>query len=130
MTDYGADINTPGGLDLDPWFTFVSGPDAVAQACVRRLTTARGSLLDDPDYGYDLRLFVNDHAPNAVAIAAEVEDQLVRDERVLRASATVTFTEATGTLAVSVFLTLAEGTFRLTLEVSAVTVTLLTTEAA
>jgi hypothetical protein len=42
----------------------------------------------------------------------------------------VTFTEATGTLAVSVFLTLAEGTFRLTLEVSAVTVTLLTTEAA
>jgi hypothetical protein len=129
-TDYGSDINTPGGADLDPWFATIAGPEAVLQVCVRRLMTPRGSLPDDPGFGYDLRAHANDHAPNATAIAAAAEDQLARDERVLRATATVTFTASTETLAVSIRVTLAEGTFRLVLEVSAVTVSVLSTEAA
>lgn len=126
-TDYGSDVHTPGGLDLDPWFTVVAGPDAVGEACARRLVTARGSLIDDPEYGYDLRAHLNDHAPNAVAIEAAVVDQLVRDERVRRASATVTFNTATSTLAVVAVVILAEGPFRLTLDVSAVSTSYLFT---
>lgn len=129
-TDYGSDINTPGGADLDPWFATIGGVDAVLQCCIRRLMTPRGALTDDPAFGYDLRAHINDHAPNVRAIEAEVADQLVRDERVLRAAATATFTPATSTLLVSIRVTLAEGTFRLVLEVSAVTVSVLSTEAA
>jgi len=130
VTDYGSDINTPGGADLDPWWSDIGGAEATLQVCVRRLQTPRGSLLDDPAFGEDLRAHANDHAPNPRAIEAAIVDQLVRDERVKRASAVVTFTPSTGTLAVAIRVTLAEGTFRLVLEVSAVTVTLLTIEAA
>lgn len=133
-TDYGSDVHTPGGvgvgLDLDPWFTSVAGPEAVGEACVRRLVTARGTLIDDPEYGYDIRAHLNDHAPNAVAIEAAVVDQLLRDERVRRASARATVDPVTGALAVSLVLLLAEGTFRLVLAVSAVSVEVLATEAA
>lgn len=126
MTDYGSDVHTPGALDLDPWFTSVAGPEAVLEAAARGLVTATGSLVDDEEWGYDLRVHVNDHAPNARSIEAAVAAQLVRDERVRRATATVTFDESTGRLSVACLLLLAEGTFRLTLNVSAVTASFLT----
>lgn len=130
MTDYGLDINTPGGLDLDPAFTSIAGPEAVLQVAVRGLSTAPGSRLDAPEWGYDLRAHANDHAPNLRSIEAAVVAQLLRDERVRRARATATFDPATGALTVYPVLLLAEGTFRLVLAVSAVSVEVLATEAA
>lgn len=129
MTDYGTDINTPSGLDLDPWWATLGGAEAVLQVAVRRLVTARGSLEDDPSFGLDLRVYVNDHRASPQAIAAQVEAQLLLDERVLRAAAVVT-RAADGALTCSIRLALASGTFRLVLDVSAVSVSVLTTEAA
>lgn len=130
MTDYGLDISTPGGLDIDPAFTSIAGAEAVLQVAVRGLSTAPGSLPDAPEWGYDLRAHANDHALNLRAIEAAVVAQLLRDERVRRASARATVDPVTGALAVSLVLLLAEGTFRLVLAVSAVSVEALATEAA
>ena len=132
MTDYGLDINTPGGLDLDPAFASIAGPEAVLQVAVRGLSTAPGSLPDAPEWGYNLRAHVNDHEVSPRSIEAAVVAQVLRDERVRRATATVTFDAASGTLSVTLLLllVLAEGTFRLVLAVSAVSVEVLAAEAA
>jgi len=130
VTDYGLDINTPGGLDLDPAFASIAGPEAVLQVAVRGLSTAPGSLPDAPEWGYNLRAHVNDHEVSPRSIEAAVVAQVLRDERVRRATATVTFDAASGTLSVTLLLVLAEGTFRLVLAVSAVSVEVLAAEAA
>ena len=130
MTDYGLDIITPGGLDLDPAFASIAGPEAVLQVAVRGLSTAPGSLPDAPEWGYNLRAHVNDHEVSPRSIEAAVVAQVLRDERVRRATATVTFDAASGTLSVTLLLVLAEGTFRLVLAVSAASVEVLAAEAA
>lgn len=127
-TDYGSDIHTPGGLDLDRYFTFVAGAEAVLEVAVRGLSCAPGSLVDDPEWGYDLRAHANDHDVSPRVIEAAVVRQLLRDERVRRADAAVTFDEATGRLTVACRLVLAEGVFRLVLDVSAVSVAVLTSQ--
>lgn len=124
-TDFGSDLHTPGLLDLDPYFTFVDGAAALGEALGRRLVTPRGSLIDDPAYGYDVRAHLNDDDPNPGAIVAEVEAELAKDERVRRARAAVTFDAALGALVVVADVLTAEGPFRLTLAVSAVSADLL-----
>lgn len=130
--DFGFDLNTPDVADLDPYFTAISEGELIGQALARRLVTPRGALAligDDPRYGYDVRVHLNDEDPNVGAIEAAVVEQLVLDERVQRATATVTFDSEAGTLQIVATAYTAAGPFRLTLDVSAVTVTLLTTEA-
>ena len=97
---------------------------------MRGLSTAPGSLPDAPEWGYNLRAHVNDHEVSPRSIEAAVVAQVLRDERVRRATATVTFDAASGTLSVTLLLVLAEGTFRLVLAVSAVSVEVLAAEAA
>lgn len=123
MTDFGTDIATPGLLDIDPYFIEVSGVDALGQALGRRLVTPRGSLEGDPAYGYDLRTHLNDDSPDVGTIGAEVAAELLKDERVARARASATFDGST--LTVSVDALTALGPFRLTLDVSAVSTSLL-----
>lgn len=122
-TDFGTDINTLDLLDLDPYFTEVTGHEGLGQALGRRLVTPRGSLEDDPAYGYDVRVRMNDDDPNVDAIAVEVAAELVKDERVESASASVTFMESSLRIVADVLTAL--GPFRLTLDVSAVSVALL-----
>lgn len=121
--DFGTDINTPDGLDIDPYFTEVSGAEGLGQALGRRLVTPRGSLEDDPAYGYDVRAHLNDDSPNVGAIGVAVAAQLLLDERVERATAAATFAESSLTIRADVLT--AEGPFRLTLDVSAVTYSVL-----
>ena len=128
--DFGTDINTPDAMDLDPFFGETSGAESLGQACARRLVTPRGSLLGDQSFGYDVRVHLNDDAPNASTISAAIADELVKDERVQSATATVTFDELGGSLTIVATVFTAAGPFRLTLAVSAVTVDLLDMEAA
>jgi hypothetical protein len=56
---YGSDLScvadlTPELAEVEP-FTM----RAIGEAVVRRLTTPRGSLPDDPDYGLDVRVYAN-----------------------------------------------------------------------
>ena len=113
--------------DLDPSFALVSGEPMLARAIARRLTTPRGGLFYDPDYGYDVRALLLDGLTPAklasarASIAAEVE----KDERV--ASAAVTFTHDTTAerLTITIEIETDEGPFDLVLSVDAVTVDLL-----
>lgn len=125
MTDFGTDIATPGLMDLDPYFTFATGPEGLGEALGRRLVTPRGSLEGDASYGYDVRVHLNDDAPSPTAIALSVADELVKDERVQSATATVTFDQLAGLLRIVADVLTALGPFRLTLDVSAVSVAVL-----
>lgn len=81
--------------DLDPLFTLVSGRTALIQALARRYITTRGSLVEDEEYGYNLRDKLGESVtPGELAeIESEVVDEALKDERVARATATVRFDE-------------------------------------
>jgi len=132
MTTLGTDISTPvsdeGLLDLDPTFALCTGRVQLAQAIGRRITTRRGTLGwigDDPDYGVDVRDFLGSdaNAQSAFRVAAMVDAEVLRDERVLACKTTATI--ADGTLTLSLRLADADGPFRLVLAISALTVDLL-----
>lgn len=123
MPDFGADISTYP--DLDVTFTPITGRRVVAEAVARRLITPNGGgLFYDQTFGFDTRGLLN--APITTAdlavIAARVEQEALKDERVLGCSATVTFdtTQTPGVLSIRCLLTLATGPFALTLKISAV----------
>jgi len=146
IPDYGRDMWCLS--DIDPGAVEVTGAQALAQACYRRLITTRGTLLGDPDYGYDLQGTLDDDLSTSdlARIASEIDSELVKDERVASSSTTVLFggvspnqttqqTGAvvgpqTGVLNVYITITPAAGpTFSLTLAVSDLTTTLLSTSA-
>lgn len=93
----------------------------VVQAVARRLQTPRGGLWYDPDYGTDLRQYLNG-ARSRFRVSRDVENEALKDERVLAASASVTF--ASQTMTVVLALTLATGVFTLTILVTELTVAL------
>ncbi len=128
MSDLGTDIATPGGLDLDPSFALAYGYRALGEALARRIETRRGSLIDDPQYGTDVRARINDNldARGLAEIAIAIVNEWQKDERVFLAR--VTCTLAAGVLRIVGTVQTATGTFRLVLSVDAVTVTLLTVE--
>lgn len=124
--DYGIDVSCVD--DLDPTFALVSGPVALAQALARRLATPRGGLFYDGTYGYDLRAILNASVEDfggTFAIASAVEAECMKDERVARAGATVSFNRGTEKLTVAVAIEGSEGPFDLVLSVDAVTVEIL-----
>lgn len=68
-------------------------PTAVGQAVVRRYITPRGGLIDDANYGFDLRGFVN-HGTTEETItqlSGQIRAEAVKDERVADALVDLTF---------------------------------------
>lgn len=102
--------------DLDPNLTPVEGRLGLAQACARRLITPTGGLFSAPDYGDDVRRYLNSITSSTpLRIAATAEGECEKDERVNRADASV---EIVGdSLAIEVRLTDDEGPFDFTLNV-------------
>lgn len=128
MTDYGTDLATvftPYGADVDPAGIEVSGRLGLAQSLIRRLLTPRGRLIDDPDYGFSLTdFFADDLSQSDLGeIQGGVEAEMLKDERVVAASATVTFQSTV--LLVAISITDGVGPFKLTLAVTSVNVTVL-----
>lgn len=123
--DFGSDISCIA--DIDASFAVVTGPTALAQAIARRLTTPRGALPYAPDYGTDVRLWLNDSftTAQAGALQAAIEQEVEQDERVLSASAFASYDSTAQALAVSLQLDTAEGPFGLVLSISATTVQIL-----
>lgn len=124
MVDYGTDLSCV--FDLDPGLAEVTGNVLMGQACARRLTTPRGTLIDDPNYGYDIRQFLNDDlSPSDLAkIGAQCDQELLKDERVV--SSTTTITLVGNVLTASSVVFGANGPFTNVVTVSALTTTLLT----
>ena len=124
QVNYGSDLSCLN--DLDPSMLETSGLHMLAQALCRRLITPRGTLIDDANYGFDLRQFLGDDlAPADVArISAGVDAELVKDERVAASQTTAGL--LSGVLTVSTAVTPSSGpNFQLVVAVSAVTVALL-----
>jgi len=123
--DFGTDLSL--FPDLDVAGGLVSGNTCLAQALLRRLITPRGGLFYDPGYGTDIRGFIGDSlGPNSTgAIQQSIEREVLQDERVLGASASVAFVAATGVLIGHLNIQTSDGPFQLVISVTALSVTLL-----
>lgn len=134
MTSLGIDIATPasaaGTPGLDPYLSLAREGTAYTQAIVRRWTTPRGSLYRHPEYGHDVRQYLNDDLDEADLpdIESALAEEARADERTDDAQVSVTF--ADDTLTVTARLTTITGqTFRLVLAVGEVSTAVLYAEA-
>jgi hypothetical protein len=124
-TNYGSDMSLL--MDLDPMGTVVIGRLLLAQALIRRWTTPRGRLLDDPNYGYAVTDELNDDlSPTDISdIADNMDAEAEKDERVVSSSTIVQFNAVTGFLITNTTIEDGGGPFQLVLQISDVTVTIL-----
>jgi hypothetical protein len=106
VADLGSDFS--GILDIDPALTVVSGTRCLAEALARRLTTPKGRLLGDPDYGHDLRQYLNAAIVDTAQIANAIEIECLKDERVQGVTASVTFDAATQTITASIIVKISD----------------------
>jgi phage baseplate assembly protein W len=126
LPTYGHDLSCTN--DLDPNMIEVDGLTTLTQAIFRRLITPRGTLLDDPNYGYDVTQFVNDDlSPADISrIGTQIDQELLKDQRVYASSTTVTYVASASMLTIATVVTPSTGpTFTLVLAASQVTVQLL-----
>lgn len=123
-TDYGTAFSCVN--DLTSTLRRVSGNECVAEAVARRLITPPGALLGSPDYGYDLRQWIGSSHPRPLgSIEAAIAEEARKDERVLDATASVAFDDATSTMTCTFAILGASGPFTMVLEVGAVTATII-----
>ena len=80
---YGSDLWCEDDIDELASELPSTSPLLVAQANYRRLSTERGALIDDPDYGFDLLgLLHAEITPAFIAsIPGQVENELRKDDR-------------------------------------------------
>ena len=123
--DYGRDLSCM--TDLTSTATEVTGRLLLAESCVRRLQTDQGALIDDPNYGYNIVGEIdNDLTDRDIArIASQVDNELMKDERIRLSQTTASYVQKTGILTVSIRLTDHIGPFTLVLAISAVTIDIL-----
>ncbi len=84
MVDFGTDISC--FEDMDPQASEVSGYELLAQAVFRRITTPRGMLIDDEDYGIDVRSLLHKGMTEReiAAFPGVVRQEILKDERIAR----------------------------------------------
>ena len=89
MSDFGTDIAALGGIGKK--FRLVSGVLNYIQAIVRRLSTPRGGLFYAPDYGFDVREFLNetDSLDARFSLEVNVAAECEKDPRTVAAEAEV-----------------------------------------
>jgi hypothetical protein len=127
MADFGSDVSV--FPDLDAAFAPMTGGRVVLEAVAKRLCTPRGGLLYSPDYGWDLRDYLNDAITSAKLSQwqREIERECEADERVDSASASIVYDDQAQSLRITIGLVTAEGPFTLVLGVSKLTLTILDT---
>jgi hypothetical protein len=117
VNPYGWDLSCVN--DLTASMTEVGGNIVLAQSCARRLITARGTLVDDANYGYDITQFLGDDLdPVQVGkIQANIAAELLKDERV-QSVRSVAILSLGGVLTVTAIIEGASGPFAFVLSVS------------
>jgi hypothetical protein len=101
---YGADLSCWN--DVSPMLEEVD-PNSVmgiAQAQFRRLTTARGRLAYDPDYGYDVRALANAAITRGevVAQAGMIRAECLKDDRIAECTVTLQATRRGDRIAIEI----------------------------
>ena len=128
--NYGTDLavtpNADGILDINPMLQYASGLSVLVQSLICRQMCVRGSIIDAPNEGIDLRTYVRQGLTQEAlgSLPSIVQKELQRDERVKSATVTGSYDTA-NTLTLNEVIETADGPFTLTLAVSAVTVTLI-----
>jgi len=123
-TYYGQDTSCTTGLgkfDLQ-----IVGPKVVSQRLVRRWTTPRGALAligDDPDFGWDVRQYINRKMTSLDLSTAQIQlqNEALKDEEVQSCLVVLSFVG--NALTISATVTLSNGpTFTLTTPVASLSV--------
>lgn len=124
-TDYGTDIAGVTGLDAS--LGIVSGNTCLVQCLARGLLTQRGTYPGAPNWGEDLRGWLNDTMTptRLLALRSATINQLEKDERVISARVAASFDSTSGILSVHCQVEAGAGPFTMTLAVTQVTVALL-----
>jgi len=103
---YGTDLVCVS--DLDPYLaeTDSTTVQSLAQDCFHRITTARLALIDDPNYGIDIRAALSSpQTPQQIqSWAGQLSSELRKDDRVDVADVTLVFT-LPSTYTISIFIT-------------------------
>jgi hypothetical protein len=126
---YGSDLlvtfGPNGAGDVDATGVLVTGIGVLAQAAVLAQTTPTGSLIVAPNECIDIRQLISKGMTQAqiTNLGAVVKAVLQRDQRIISASVTASWNNATSTLTlVEVIRPSAGPTFTLTLTISQVQV--------
>lgn len=130
---FGEDVSTfvmgqlvPG---VSPQFSTIAGSRTVAENIARRLITERGTLPWDRAAGFNVRGYLNETITQRASskIRSGVFQQVMLEERVraVRVAVTASGSLDSQTISIALVMTLAEGPFRLTVAISALTVELL-----
>lgn len=116
--------------DLTMPSVMVSGFRVVAEAVLRRWSTPRGGLIEDPTYGYDLTNAIGEDidAQTLASMSQGAATEAEKDPRVR--ACFVTLGLINSVLTVQARIETAEGPFTLVAAVSGITVTLLQVQAA
>jgi hypothetical protein len=92
---YGTDLScvsdaTPDLAEVDP-----QSVRAIGEATIRRLTTPRGGLPDDRDYGLDVRAYVNRGVATSQLrdLQGMISNEITKDDRIDGAAVTLTMPE-------------------------------------
>lgn len=130
--NYGTDLsvtpNADGILDIQPTLQYATGIDVLVQSLICRQMCVRGTVIDAPNDGIDLRTYIRQGLTQAALadLPSVVQKELQRDQRVKSATVTGSYNTATNSLTLNEKITPVTGSpFTLTLAVSAVTVELL-----
>lgn len=123
--DLGVDVGCVS--DIGRTLGTVSGLTNLAHALARRLSTPRGGLFYDPDYGLDLREWINEGLTDSgiVELGSLIEAEVRKDDRAREATATASYNRATRALTVDMSIDTVEGPFRMILAVDEIAVSLL-----
>jgi hypothetical protein len=107
---YGTDLSCVTDLAFDYSEVDPFGTQGIAEALLRRYITPRGGLLDDPDYGLDVRAFLNQGATplQLQAYPSQMRGEAKKDDRVVDADITVVYTAQSNTLQFTITVTPAD----------------------
>lgn len=128
VNPYGTDFAIAGNpLDLDPGMRVTSGRSLLSQSLACRFSTPRGACIDCPNDGMDLRDMVSDGLtlPQLNAMQGTIQNEALKDVRVKKCTATLSFSLQTSTLTVVMNVESLYGPFQFTLAVTSVSVTIL-----
>lgn len=129
--NYGTDLavtpNADGILDIQPTLQYATGLAVLVQSLICRQMCVRGSIIDSPNEGLDLRTYVRQGLTQQVlsSLPSVVQKELLRDERVLSAVVTGSYDTALYSLTLTEALQTTLGPFTLTLAVTSLTVALI-----
>lgn len=126
MADLGSDFS--GILDIDSALTVVEGERCFAEGLARRLTTPAGRMLGDPDYGHDLRQYINAAINNTSHVSLAGENECLKDERTEGVTAEVTLESSVQELSADIKVKVSDDEFEFTLNVTETTAAILLPE--